>query len=259
MAKPDKKTVALVATAVLTVAIAAIIVHAFALPAAQRSSAEKMIGEGDLEGVVNLLKDADSAEREQVLSAISSTEDLDSIISLDVSLTTESLTKDAIELSTSIEHYDQQSSDAIEALYGRAVDDTNKLCDRAYAYALRYGEIIAGSNASGEEKAEMCRSFRASLYDGAGSDMERAICDDTFVEIEDRFLRSAVRAASRADLVEERSRWEEAKSETYGIISATRDNIFLFYDEIRLCVQRGDDNGLDEAIGEFRNSLEGRR
>lgn len=145
--------------------------------------------------------------------------------------------KDAID---SYEMY-WYNADTVEEFYDKVNTETEKLCERLYAYALRYGKLILSSNKSYDDMYDDFDEIYDNIYDDARDEIYDEIYDGLLDDMYDTFyagiLDDAYGDVPYSEWSDYRSNeydnWSDTRSDVYDSWSDTGSDIYDFWSDVR--------------------------
>ncbi len=200
------------------------------------------------------------------LSTVTTAEEMDYIIEADIDTLVASLSSEYDTLQSEISNYEQytKNSSKTEEYYDHVVEEVELASGRLRAYALRYAEIIIGSEMDYQEQYDALSDIIDAIYYGAGNTMNREIYSGILKQASKYFyrkiLKSGFEIAPYGEVSEfrsdEYSNLSDARSDVYSEISELKSDVYSFISDLRSAVYAKDADKINKKIEKFRKDTE---
>lgn len=200
------------------------------------------------------------------ISAVTSTDEMALIVEADVETTVATLYSEFEALQAeldSYEHYKENASKA-EDFYDHVVEEMELESGRLRTYALRYAEIITGSDMSFPDQYDALYDINDAIYSDAGSTLNQEIYGGLLKKAQKVFYNGIIKTGFDSDSYSNVSglRSDEyrnvsgARSDVYSEISDMRSDIYSFVSDMRSAAWSKDGEKLDKVLAKFRKDTE---
>lgn len=199
------------------------------------------------------------------LRTASNAEELETVIDAHVTECVQALWAEWETLAADIDSFDEymENVDSIEAFHTHIEDSASQIFVMICDYGTVYAELILQSDSSTKDMYNAFDDFKDCIYEDACEIVKDEIYDDLLEEIKDYYYEGIINDAkgsiqysdwsnARSDAY---SWWSDARGQVYKDWSDTRGDLYSFYSDMRSELYRGDADGANDELQDFKEKI----
>lgn len=204
--------------------------------------------------------------QEKQVPKITTIEQLEEIISKDVTDTNAKLVADQETLVANVDTYEKYETNInkVQDFYNQIIKETNDITIRMREYSIIYVEIVMSSDMSYKDKDKAIDDMYDLICDDAFEDIYDGICDDLMEDMYSAFYSGVVEDGydyvpykKWSDVLSQAyDMYSDCSSEVYDIWSDASSDIYEFWSDVSSAMWDGDEAEIEDEIKKLKGDID---